>query len=894
MMKKEAVFILLLTGMLVCATDIRSVPSEKGDDFAQFDANNIQNSMTNSGHISFSLEGGIIWRGVTVSWVNGVWLIGKGNTTGNLYSAAANYSSEWSPGKILSSGDADDPGLLRYRVYSIDRNYSEGDYSSWPVEDGAPVDENGDPLLIGDQTVWYVVNDMVAANHSNEWDTAPMGVEAQFTFFGVDSVSGLDNVMFVKILFIFKNIPESMDSVFVGLWNDFDLGNPRDDLLGVDTLLTMSYCYNGSDTDYYFGSRIPAIGIQLLQGPMIESPGDTAIFIGRHIPDRKNLPLTSHLYYFHDRYNGVPPTVESAWLNIKGLNTNGEPFYNPARSGEPTPFCFSGDPATGTGWLNDDPSEYRSLMGIGPFAVKANQDSQELILAVLVGPSINQYSGIQSLRAYATLTENVYHNNFTDFRQKVNLIYNEEKIAFNESGFQTELLVQMEDNADINDYQSSMYYRLDRESAFHRKTLENSDMLPPLGTEGDYLSANLADDGGFHQIQYYFELDGSGGEIYTYPIAAPAVWFESIYGPDNVPPVLSGSLDILKMALWSGTRLFSGSFSYSDRFPCGRVIFQTSMNGAAWTDFPATFYEDYSIRWQSQVQWNGMTQGDTIYCRLAVADSSENQNTAYLDTVLMIFTTKEDIGNFGEMYFDNASDELADWEIKGWKIFSENPSLPGIVMMPDTSVSESLTDGMTLSFQPAIHLKDYQSADLLTDQRLLIQPEDTAFVEYSTTSQVWHPIVIFTDTSNTAETEWSLLNLKPFLEMTDIYLRFRFVRHANAASQWDISTIRLIIDSTFTREGSDNLLPERFIVRPAYPNPFNPATTLSYDLPEARDVRLSIYNIRGQQVFEKSWINQSPGIKEFVWNADNLASGIYFMRLDSGQEQYVRKVILQK
>ncbi len=85
-----------------------------------------------------------------------------------------------------------------------------------------------------------------------------------------------------------------------------------------------------------------------------------------------------------------------------------------------------------------------------------------------------------------------------------------------------------------------------------------------------------------------------------------------------------------------------------------------------------------------------------------------------------------------------------------------------------------------------------------------------------------------------------------------------------------------------------------------YPNPFNPETTISFDLKKEGKVNLSVYNLRGQKV--KTLCNDvlEVGRKSFVWNGKNsdgkqTASGIYFMKLDAqGQKSKIRKVMLMK
>jgi hypothetical protein len=80
----------------------------------------------------------------------------------------------------------------------------------------------------------------------------------------------------------------------------------------------------------------------------------------------------------------------------------------------------------------------------------------------------------------------------------------------------------------------------------------------------------------------------------------------------------------------------------------------------------------------------------------------------------------------------------------------------------------------------------------------------------------------------------------------------------------------------------------------ASPNPFNAATRISYSLAEPAEVTLEIYNIRGQKIttLEDGW--KSSGVHTVNWNANDFATGMYFVRLNTGVESRVQKVILLK
>lgn len=114
--------------------------------------------------------------------------------------------------------------------------------------------------------------------------------------------------------------------------------------------------------------------------------------------------------------------------------------------------------------------------------------------------------------------------------------------------------------------------------------------------------------------------------------------------------------------------------------------------------------------------------------------------------------------------------------------------------------------------------------------------------------------------------------------------------HSFGAGQYDIFLIRLGSETRVPNIPPISV-PEQYSLHPPYPNPFNPTTTLSFDLPNAGNVVLEIYNIQGQKVSTIMEGYRSPGYYDVTFDASELTSGIYFARLTAGAFQQSQKLL---
>jgi len=402
-----------------------------------FDGNRIFTYMANNGQIvtqKKTASSGMYWpsfaSGKQINYSSGVWVSGKIN---NLpVTACAEYESEWAPGKVLPSGQPDNKDDPKYKLYKINKAdqfnpMGNPDWMNWPIDQGAPwIDNNrngtyeplaGDtPAIMGDQMIWYVMNDLNIAKHANAFKSQPMGLECKVTIWGYNRPDEFGDMMFAK--FQLRNVKSTkVDSTYLGVWADVDLGDGNDDFVGCDTTLSLGYTYNAA-VDKVYGVQCPALGYDFFQGAILKGAAkDTAKAFGKRIPGYKNMGMSGFTKYINgggDTY-GDPETAQDAFNYMSGLTRGGVKYVDPITKKAVYPCRYgTGDPVKGTGWLDklDHPAgDRRQLVTCGPFTLAAG-DSQEVVTGMLIAQGSDNFDSITRLKAADKKAQTAYDTDF--------------------------------------------------------------------------------------------------------------------------------------------------------------------------------------------------------------------------------------------------------------------------------------------------------------------------------------------------------------------------------------------------------------------------------------------------------------------------------------------------
>jgi hypothetical protein len=100
--------------------------------------------------------------------------------------------------------------------------------------------------------------------------------------------------------------------------------------------------------------------------------------------------------------------------------------------------------------------------------------------------------------------------------------------------------------------------------------------------------------------------------------------------------------------------------------------------------------------------------------------------------------------------------------------------------------------------------------------------------------------------------------------------------------------------AAFSDEVEVTIVPADFLLADSYPNPFNPSATITYELPRQVEVRLQVFNVLGQHVATLVDSKMEAGRHRATFEASELASGLYFFRMEAGPFAETKSMILAK
>lgn len=430
---------------------------ETGSAETTLDINNVSTKLFNIGSLFWRAGNGTYevpkGSGLVSIFASGIWV--GGQVDGDLRFAGSTYGPwEYWPGPLTANGTvsrdvcAEFDRFWKVNISDIRTYLNEGrttsDLSSWPIAYGAPffvdtngngrrdatLDANGDgtpdeprieldiddagygtrqldlaggelPDIIGDQGIWWVMNDMGGAHGWSEAEA--IGLEVRAHAFAFASADALNNTTFYRFQFVYRG-SQDMENTYIGIFSDPDLGEFNDDFIGSDPELGLGFVYNGDNFDDGgggYGPVPPALGYDFFQGPLVGNGAGSAFNDGVDNDgdgevDEENERLAIEKFFYFTNTSGItgdPSNAEEAYFFMRGLWPDGTPLKEGGNgydtNGPQVDYAFPGDPpgfwseynVDGTGQANT-PADRRFGVSSGPFTFQPGQ-IQEVVFGII-------------------------------------------------------------------------------------------------------------------------------------------------------------------------------------------------------------------------------------------------------------------------------------------------------------------------------------------------------------------------------------------------------------------------------------------------------------------------------------------------------------------------------
>ena len=417
-----------------------------GEAVTVLDANNVRATVHNNGAL-FSPAGAYeVPRGSGKSpiytanlWVGG--LVG-----GQLRLSASTYAHfgtdfEFFPGPLDETGLPPSPDDCSqydriWSVYRADVEQYQGtgeatdDLRDWPAHLGAPfVDANGDgvydlddgdfPELLGDKTLWWVMND--AAGPHLTTNAPALGLEVRVTASArAGEGVGVDHSTVYGYELIYRG-DQPLTDAWVGFFVDPDLGFYGDDYAGSDSVRNVGFAYNADwvdEGDDGYGDPPPALGFDLFQGPRADDDGVDNDGDGTTDEPDERLEMTTFVVHTCCSGSAVLSSAMSYYNSLRGLWPDGSTITYGGDGcggrGATTTRMYPGVPpgfwseanidGTGTRMIG---GERRFILAAGPFSMQPGE-VDEVVLGIVWARRANHLLSVDALKEATNVVQEAF------------------------------------------------------------------------------------------------------------------------------------------------------------------------------------------------------------------------------------------------------------------------------------------------------------------------------------------------------------------------------------------------------------------------------------------------------------------------------------------------------
>lgn len=417
-----------------------------------------------------------------------------------------------------------------------------------------------------------------------------------------------------------------------------------------------------------------------------------------------------------------------------------------------------------------------------------------------------------------------------------------------------------------------------------------TDSVVMLSAGGNNYSGSITPSGADGTMHYYVSYETTGGERVTKPYGAPVSLYSFNIGADQIPPEVE-SISSLEDQFYPNGE-FSVYVEASDNIGVNSVVLKWQVDNEDIQSAECTQIGDTG-EFEGVLSYVGVDPGSTIQYWVLVTDASSAENQTESEVKEFSITDDYVLGDFENI------DNLDRWELGTWGRQYINTLMQYSLNDSPGSTYEPNSENPCYLIEP-LDLTHFEHAYFTFWSGEMFEEGDVGYLQVKRGEDGLWMTILTVNGFNVMEERYA--DLDNYLNEDDLYIRLLFTSDNSEESQgWFVDDIHLVLNQEMPVVGVDDeiIMPSIVELYPAYPNPFNPVTSIRYNLPQAGLVNLKIFDLVGREIRTLTAGFENAGEQSVIWDArDNqgnlVSSGVYIYRLEAARQVQSNKLILLK
>ena len=411
-----------------------------------------------------------------------------------------------------------------------------------------------------------------------------------------------------------------------------------------------------------------------------------------------------------------------------------------------------------------------------------------------------------------------------------------------------------------------------------------------MTADGNQYYGSLVPNGENGSMNYYVSFETTTGDRVTQPYGAPIATFSFQIGTDTELPVIHYVSDINDQFYPNGVQVVN--IEATDNIAVDSVyLFWQVGNGVEQSVLCTQGIN--AAMYQGELTYSDVLPGTEITYWIKVIDVSSMGNSDESDPKHFSISDDYILGNFEKDL------ELNAWNLGTWGRQYVNADV-GFALNDSPGTSYEPNSENPCDLLEPINLTYFDQAYFTFNSGEMFSNGDFGYFQVKAGMDGAWSTELMVNGFNIMKPRY--VNISDFINEDELYIRLLFTSDgADESRGWFVDDIHLVLNQEMPIVGiEDNpTVPSEIVLYNAYPNPFNPFTSIQYRLPNAGKIDLKIYDLMGREV--RRLVNgfTSAGTQSVVWDAkDNLgnpvSSGVYIYRLTTESKMLSKKLILLK